>query len=93
MVLEIADHHPTFNSKPRVVTGACGLRARGDVREDGKDKLVREVENCENGMDRLTFSEGSCARAHTEAGLGRRGSIDGWVSFPNEVIRKPTRKH
>jgi len=32
-----------------MVTGADGLRARGDARENGKDKLVRELENRGNG--------------------------------------------
>ena len=26
------------------------VRVWGDVEENGKDKLVRELENCENGM-------------------------------------------
>ena len=43
--------------------------------------------------DRLAFDEGTDAKARTETGLGRRGSIDDWMSFPNEVIREAAGKH
>ena len=45
------------------------------------------------GWDGSTFGEGTDARVHTAAGLGRGGSIDGWMPFPNEVIRESARKH
>ena len=40
-----------------------------------------------------TFDEGTDARARTEAGLRRGGSIDGWMPFPDEVIRESARKY
>jgi len=37
-----------MKAEPCIGTGE--LRIRGDVGEDGKDELVWELENCENGM-------------------------------------------
>ena len=45
--MEIVGPPTTLNIRPEVVTGV--LRIRGDVRENRKDKLVWEFENCEVG--------------------------------------------
>jgi len=41
------DVHPILNAVPCIVTGKVWIW--GNVREDGKDELIRELENCENG--------------------------------------------
>ena len=46
----IVDPQFILNAKPCVVTDEIW----GDVREDGKDKLVREFENCESGMEQIS---------------------------------------
>jgi len=43
----IIDHHIILEAEPRTMTGE--LWFWGEVRENGKDKLVWEFENCENG--------------------------------------------
>ena len=40
-----------WNTESGIVTSEP--RVWGDVRENGKDKLVRKFENCENGRNRL----------------------------------------
>lgn len=49
----ITDPKIIHHTEPCIVTGK--LRVWADVREDGKDKFVREFENCEVGS-RLAFN-------------------------------------
>ena len=44
----IIDLHVVLEAESCVVTGEP--RVRGDMRENAKDKLIREFEDCENGM-------------------------------------------
>ena len=57
------------------------------ISSSGRSKTTK------TGWDRSTFDEGIDTRARTEAGLGRRQSIDSWMPFPDEVIREPAGKH
>ena len=52
-------------------------RIRGDVREDTKDKLVWEFENCEVESINIGSKELTRPLVLTQAGLGRGRSIDG----------------
>ena len=47
-LMMIVDAHAILNVVPCIATGEMGVW--GDMGEDGKDELVRELENCENGM-------------------------------------------
>jgi len=44
----IVDLHTILHAVPCITTGE--MRIWGDMGEDGKDELVWELENCENGM-------------------------------------------
>ena len=78
----------TQNPEPCILIGEP--RIRGNVRENGKDKLVWEFENCENKRNILTFyPKKNDKRARTEACLRRRRSIDGWMLLPTEVMYDP----
>ena len=46
----IVDRQFILNTEPCVVTDELW----GDVRENGKDKLVREFENCESEIKRMS---------------------------------------
>jgi len=47
------DVHPILNTVPCIVTSE--MRVWGNMREDGKDELVRELENCENGTGQVSI--------------------------------------
>jgi len=44
----IADLHTILNAVPRIAAGEMWVR--GDVRENDKEELGWELENCDNGM-------------------------------------------
>ena len=85
----IANLHTVLDTEPCVVTGE--LRVWGNMREDGKDELVWEFENYENGTKQINFQyEGLVVRVRTEAGLGcgRSEGNNDWASFQTEAIRE-----
>ena len=83
----IVDHHTVLKAEPCIVTGE--LWFWGDIREDGKDKLVWEFEDYER-IDQHTDSiERNGARARTETGLVYRRSTGGWMSFPTVAVCEP----
>ena len=46
------DHHTILKAEPFIVTGEPWFW--GEARENGKDELVWEFENCENGMGHIS---------------------------------------
>ena len=55
----IVDPQFILNTEPCKVTDEL----RGDMREDGKDKLVWEFENCESRMERISVRSRELMRA------------------------------
>lgn len=65
------------------------------VRENAKDELVRELENCRMGRINIRFKE-IMRKPRTEAGLGRRRAINGWARtplLPTEAMCEPCKEH
>ena len=49
--MEVVDIQIILSTEPCIITN--GLRVWEDAGEDRKDKFVRELENCKNGMEEV----------------------------------------
>ena len=80
----IIDHHTVLEAEPCIVTGKRWFW--GDMREDGKDKLIWDFEDYERVGRHTDSTDRNGARARTEAGFGCRRSTDGWTPSPAVAV-------
>jgi len=83
----IVDDHGVLKTEPCIETGELWLW--GDARDNGKDKLVWEFEDCETESQFTDSAERNDARARTEAGLGYRRSTDRRTPFSTVAVCEP----